>query len=90
MTSEKIVKGLGLNRDYGAPALWRVKNAAYDFIDAKAKKKMKKMGFRAWLGTLPKPALIEIDKNLKPHLRAPIPLSEQPNARPWLNGRDQY
>lgn len=77
------------NKDFFRPEMWRVKNAAYDFIDAKAKKKIKQMGFRAWLGTLPKPALIEIDKNLKPHRHAPIPLNEQAIASPWLNGRDQ-
>lgn len=40
------------------------KNAAYNLIDNKAKRIIKKIGFRAWLGTLPKPALERIRRDL--------------------------
>lgn len=65
MIKEKIVSSMFQNKDYFRPEVWRVKNAAYAFIDAKAKKRIKEVGFHAWLGTLPKPALIEINKNIK-------------------------
>lgn len=40
------------------------KNAAYDLIDNKAKRLIKRIGFRTWLGTLPKPALQRIRREL--------------------------
>lgn len=40
------------------------KNAAYDLIDNKAKRLINRIGFRAWLGTLPKPALQRIRRDL--------------------------
>lgn len=67
MIKEKIVSGFELASAYGPQPMWRIKNAAYDLIDAKAKKKIKQMGFRSWLGTLPKPALLKIRHRLVPY-----------------------
>lgn len=84
MTKEKIVSGFELASAYGARHMWRIKNAAYEFIDAKAKKKIKQMGFRSWLGTLPKPALLKIQRNLVPYQLTPVkPYETQPT--PWLD-----
>lgn len=84
MTKEKIVSSLKLDNGFGQTAMWRVKNAAYEFIDAKAKKKIKEMGFRSWLGTLPKPALLKIQRNLVPYQLTPVkPYETQPT--PWLD-----
>ena len=94
MMNEKIVSGMFKHKDFFRPEMWRVKNAAYGFIDAKAKKKMKKMGFRAWLGTLPKPALEAIYSNLKfggavSRFDNLFGSANSTNS-PWLNGRNQY
>lgn len=46
--------------------LWNTMNVVYDMRikDAKAKKRIKKMGFRAWLGALPRVQLEEIGSRL--------------------------
>lgn len=46
--------------------LWNTMNVVYDMRikDAAAKKRIKKMGFRAWLGTLPRVQLEEIRSRL--------------------------
>lgn len=84
MIKEKIVSGFELASAYGPQRMWRIKNVAYEFIDAKAKKKIKQMGFRSWLGTLPKPALLKIQRNLVPYQLTPVkPYETQPT--PWLD-----
>lgn len=85
MIKEKIVSDMFQNKDYFRPEVWRVKNAAYDFIDAKAKKRIKEIGFHAWLGTLPKPVLLEIRRKLAPDYTAPSQLCSEHRAFPWLD-----
>lgn len=84
MTKEKIVSGMFRSKDFVCFEMWRVKNAAYKFIDAKAKKKIKEMGFMKWLGTLPKPDLLKIQRELNPS-REPEVTLHGVKSTPWLN-----
>lgn len=84
MTKEKIVSGMFYSKDFFRTEMWRVKNAAYEFIDAKAKKRIKEIGFHAWLGTLPKPVLLEIRRKLAPDYTAPSQLCSEHRAFPYF------
>lgn len=84
MTKEKIVSGMFRSKDFVCFEMWRVKNAAYEFIDAKAKKKIKEMGFMKWLGTLPKPDLLKIRRELNPNHEPEVTLRGV-KSTPWMN-----
>lgn len=84
MMNEKIVSGMFRSKDFVCFEMWRVKNAAYKFIDAKAKKKIKEMGFMKWLGTLPKPDLLKIQRELKQHHEPEVTLHGVKSTS-WMN-----
>ena len=72
------------SKDFVCFEMLRVKNAAYDIIDAKAKKKIKEMGFMKWLGTLPKPDLLKIQRGLNPSHESQVTLHGV-KSTPWTN-----
>lgn len=84
MMNERIVRGMFRSKDFVRFEMWRVKNAAYDIIDAKAKKKIKEMGFMKWLGALPKPDLLKIRQKLKQHHEPAVTLHGV-KSTPWMN-----
>lgn len=84
MTNERIVRGMFRSKDFVHFEMLRVKNAAYDIIDAKAKKKIKEMGFMKWLGTLPKPDLLKIQRELKRYHEPQVTLHGV-KSTPWTN-----
>ena len=84
MMNEKIVRGMFRSKDFVHFEMLRVKNAAYGIIDAKAKKKIKEMGFMKWLGTLPKPDLLKIQRELNPS-REPEVTLHGVKSTPWMN-----
>lgn len=84
MMNEKIVRGMFRSKDFVRFEMWRVKNAAYGIIDAKAKKKIKEMGFMKWLGTLPKPDLLKIRQELNQYSEPQVTLHGV-KSTPWMN-----